>query len=388
MMNNDNRQLGIYIHIPFCVSKCIYCDFLSFPADDSTKEKYVKALCREIKAAGEKEYKLHPGSEVSTVFFGGGTPSILHSALIVEIMNAVKDNFKLREDAEVTIECNPGTVSKEKLETYRFAGINRISFGLQSPNNRELKMLGRIHTYEQFEESYIAARLAGFDNINIDLMSAIPGQNVNSYLENLRKVVALKPEHISAYSLIVEEGTPMYDLVERTKGRILPSEEEDRQMYALTKDVLKEAGYERYEISNYAKPGYECRHNISYWIRKDYLGFGLAAASLYDNMRFTNTREMDSYLDNPIENYSDCSKLSLSDAMEEYMFLGLRMMKGVSKSEFMDNFGLYFDDVYGEVLDRHIKNGLMKVTEDGDKLSLTDIGIDVSNSVMSDYILD
>ncbi len=381
MSSDIKRQKGIYIHIPFCISKCIYCDFCSAPADDETKEHYVDALCREIAVAGERAEAAGDKRKISTIFFGGGTPSILHSALLIKIMNAVRGAFCVADDAEITVECNPGTLSKSKLATYRDIGVNRLSIGLQSPNNRELKNLGRIHTYEQFEESYIEARLAGFDNINVDIMSAIPNQTVAGYEDNLRKIIALKTEHISAYSLIVEEGTPLYNMVERTHGRILPSEDEDREMYAMTKVMLADAGYSRYEISNYAKPGRECRHNISYWERADYMGFGVAAASLLGKRRFTNTFDVASYIANPIDNHSEEQLLTLNDEMEEYMFLGLRMMKGVDT----ERFGRSFDELYGEITARQIAQGLM--VRDGNRVRLTDIGIDISNTVMAEYML-
>ena len=385
MSSEITRQKGIYIHIPFCISKCIYCDFCSAPADDETKEHYVDALCREIAVAGERAEADGDKRKISTIFFGGGTPSILHSALLIKIMNAVRGAFCVADDAEITVECNPGTLSKSKLATYKDIGVNRLSIGLQSPNNRELKNLGRIHTYEQFEESYIEARLAGFDNINVDIMSAIPNQTVAGYEDNLRKVIALKTEHISAYSLIVEEGTPLYNVVERTHGRILPSEDEDREMYAMTKVMLADAGYSRYEISNYAKPGRECRHNISYWERADYLGFGVAAASLLGKRRFTNTFDVASYIANPIDNHSEEQLLTLNDEMEEYMFLGLRMMKGVDTERFGELFGKSFDELYGEITARQIAQGLM--VRDGNRVRLTDIGIDISNTVMAQYML-
>lgn len=379
------RQKGIYIHIPFCISKCIYCDFCSAPADDETKEHYVNALCREITAAGERAAADGDNRKISTIFFGGGTPSILHSALLVQIMNTVRAAFNVADDAEITVECNPGTLNRSKLATYRDIGVNRLSIGLQSPNNRELKNLGRIHTYEQFEESYIAARLAGFDNINVDIMSAIPNQTLAGYEDNLRKVIALNTEHISAYSLIVEEGTPLYKMVERTHGRILPSEDEDREMYAMTKAMLAEAGYSRYEISNYAKPGRECRHNISYWERADYLGFGAAAASLLRKRRFTNTYDVASYIAGPIDNHSEEQLLDINDEMEEYMFLGLRMMKGVDTERFGKLFGRSYDELYGDITARQIEQGLM--VRDESRVKLTDIGIDISNTVMAEFML-
>lgn len=407
MGNNLKAQKGIYIHIPFCISKCIYCDFCSAPADDGIKERYVDALCHEIAMAGA-EYENDSDMiqcdgkiEISTIFFGGGTPSILPSQLFVKIMSAVREAFNVSEYAEITVECNPGTLTNEKLITYRNMGVNRLSIGLQSPDNDELRVLGRIHTYEQFEESYFAARRAGFDNINIDIMSAIPYQTISGYEDNLRKIIKLNPEHISAYSLIVEERTPLYDMVECTDGKILPSEDEDRQMYVLTKKLLADAGYSRYEISNYAKPGYECRHNISYWRRADYLGFGVAAASLVTSRensdagdrntspvsqrRFTNTFDVSDYIQNPVKNRSEEQLLTVNDQMEEFMFLGLRMMDGISIAEFEAEFGINFEKVYGDIAKRQIEQGLIKC--EAGRIRLTDIGIDVSNTVMAEYML-
>lgn len=380
-----NRHLGIYVHIPFCVSKCIYCDFLSFAADDTTKEKYINALVCEIKEAAKKQCSLYPDTIVDTIFLGGGTPSILPAKYIVQIIRTIRENFFVSDNAEITMECNPGTLDKEKLDAYKSIGINRLSIGLQSPDNVELKNLGRIHTYEQFEESYFAARIAGFDNINIDIMSAIPFQTLEGYEKNLVKLLALKPEHISAYSLIVEENTKLYDMVNKSKNTILPTEDEEREMYYLTKKMLMQEGYYRYEISNYAKKGYECRHNCSYWERTEYLGFGLSAASLLDGVRFTNTFDMKSYLENPIENYEEHSVLTKEDAMSEYVFLGLRMMRGISKQKFEIEFGSKFDDIYIDAMRENLRKGLIAV--DGDRVYLTDIGIDVSNSVMADFII-
>lgn len=385
-MSHDLKgQKGIYIHIPFCISKCIYCDFCSAPADDDTRERYVEALCREIADAGKSAQASGDVREIFTIFFGGGTPSILAPELFVRIMNAVREAFKIADDAEITVECNPGTLTAEKLRTYRSMGVNRLSIGLQSPDNAELKALGRIHTYEQFLESYYAARRAGFENINIDLMSAIPHQTVEGYKRNLERIIELNPEHISAYSLIVEEGTPLYDMVEQSDGRILPDEDEDREMYALTKGLLSDVGYSRYEISNYAKPGYECRHNISYWERADYLGFGIAAASLLGRKRFTNTCDLKSYIANPIGNHSEEILLDVNDEMEEYMFLGLRMMKGVDTVRFTELFGKSYDEIYGSITARQVEQGL--VEHNGSQVRLTDIGIDVSNTVMAEYML-
>ena len=385
-------QKGIYVHIPFCISKCIYCDFCSAPADDKVKESYVDALCKEIAFAGKEAVKNGDNRKISTVFFGGGTPSILPPHLFAKIMSTLRSFFTIASDAEITVECNPGTLTSRKLKVYRELGVNRLSIGLQSPDNEELRALGRIHTYEQFEESYYCARTEGFDNINIDIMSAIPYQTVSGYEKNLRKIVKLNPEHISAYSLIVEEGTPLFDMVERAGSTILPSEDEDRQMYALTKKILADAGYYRYEISNYSRPGFECRHNISYWERTDYLGFGVAAASLLkksesypEDRRFTNTFDLAGYIKNSINNHSEEKLLTKNDEMEEFMFLGLRMMDGISKESFKCDFGTSFDEIYGSIAKKQLEQGLISC--EADRIKLTDMGIDVSNTVMAEYML-
>lgn len=400
-------KLGIYIHIPFCVKKCDYCDFLSAPSDEKTMERYTKALVKEIELNKElmKEYL------VDTVFIGGGTPSILEGNLIAGIMRALRSNANIVEDAEITIECNPGTVTEEKLLSYKNAGINRISFGLQSANDEELRSIGRIHTYEEFLESYYMARECGFDNINIDLMSALPGQSEQSFKETLEKVIGLNPEHISVYSLIVEDGTEMSQRVKNARAKgidILPSEEEERRMYYMTKMLLGKAGYGRYEISNYAKSGYECRHNIGYWARKDYLGFGIGAASLYKEERYNNVEDMNLYMEmlmpvgcfdenverqNHIDDNKNAilsriqenkQKLSIEEQMEEFMFLGLRMMEGVSIRKFGKTFGKKYEDVYGNVSDKLIKQGLLK--QSGECIRLTERGIDISNYVMSEFL--
>lgn len=383
------KNLEIYIHIPFCVKKCDYCDFLSAPCDLATQKKYVKALIKEIKLSRDliTEYV------VDTVFLGGGTPSILEKELLAAIMTALKDNCNIDDNAEITIECNPGTVTEDKLLTYKEAGINRISFGLQSTNDEELKSIGRIHTYEQFLNSYDLARKCGFENINIDLMSALPGQTENSYKATLEKVLELQPEHISAYSLILEDGTVLKTRVEEdlAKGNnILPSEDEERKMYYVTKSLLQEAGYNRYEISNYAKAGCECRHNAGYWKRKEYLGFGIGAASLYKETRYNNTGDINFYIEKMLSGdllsaiRDKAQVLSMEDTMEEFMFLGLRMMEGVSVKEFEKQFGVSFDNVYEKQKNKMISQGLLK--EESGRIFLTEKGIDVSNYVMSEFL--
>lgn len=400
--------LEIYIHIPFCVKKCDYCDFLSAPADLETKEKYVEALINEIKLNKNKmsEYV------VDTVFIGGGTPSLLEENQISKIMSVLRDNCNMSENPEITIECNPGTTTESKLLEYKKSGINRISFGLQSANDQELKSIGRIHNYAGFLESYNLARKCGFDNINVDLMSALPGQTLKSYEETLNKVVRLEPEHISAYSLIVEENTLMYDRVKKAqiKGiNILPDEESERKMYYLTNNILRSNGYRKYEISNYSKPGKECKHNIGYWQRKEYLGFGIGAASLYKENRYNNISDINKYIEvltnnikedsiNNVGNSSEgenqvnilnsivknLQQLTERDRMEEFMFLGLRMMEGVSMEKFEQYFGKPYMEVYGKVQKR-MEDKRFLINDNG-YVKLTEFGIDLSNYVMSEFL--
>ena len=384
-----DKSLELYVHIPFCVRKCEYCDFLSAPAGADTQQEYVRNLLLEIEQKGVRctDY------EVTTIFFGGGTPSILKAGWIADILNAIHRNFKVRKDAEITIECNPGTLTFEKLSIYKSAGINRISVGLQSASDAELRELGRIHTYEDFLKSYDLIRKKGFSNVNIDLMAALPGQTLKSYEQTLRRVLALKPEHISAYSLIIEEGTPFYEKYEadellREKGekpQMLPSEETERLMYERTKELLLAHGYERYEISNYARRGYACRHNIGYWRRENYLGFGLGSASLLENERFHNTTDLTDYLGGDYLAYEQ-EKLDKKSQMEEFMFLGLRMTDGISTECFRQTFGLTVELVYGPVLEQQIADRLLR-KEDG-RIFLTERGLDVSNYVMAQFLLD
>ncbi|MCR5836520.1 MAG: radical SAM family heme chaperone HemW [Lachnospiraceae bacterium] len=391
-MTNNTKSLEIYIHIPFCKSKCKYCDFLSVPTDDETKHEYVNALIAQIKS---KSKELH-SYNVDTLFIGGGTPSILKADYIEEIMTTVRQHYNIFDNAEITIECNPGTVTKEKLSAYRRCGINRISFGLQSTDNKELKFLGRIHTYEEFLQSYNMARECGFDNINIDLMSALPFQTVESYKESVLKVVKLDPEHISAYSLIIEESTPISEWIEnetREGHEVLPNEDDERTMYYLTKEILEQNGYHQYEISNFAKEGMECKHNIGYWKRKDYIGFGIGAASLVDNNRFGVVSEMDKYIDilkrykdeELEEIYENRETLTGEEQMEEFMFLGLRMIEGVSRNSFKKIFNRDLDKVYGEIINKLVLGNLME--SGGDTLRLTPRGIDISNRVLSEFLL-
>ncbi len=383
------KSLSIYIHIPFCVKKCNYCDFLSAPADSRVQEDYLHALLAEIRhaAAGFTEY------EVKTVFIGGGTPTAIAPEAIGKLLALLKASFFIAEDAEISMEANPGTVTESSLRLYRKAGINRLSIGLQSAEDRELALLGRIHTYGDFEKTYRLACEAGFSNINVDLMAALPGQKAADYEKTLKKILQLspRPAHISAYSLIIEEGTPFFALYGAEKEAMahsgeaqahLPSEEEERQMYELTEGYLQEAGYHRYEISNYSQPGYECRHNKVYWQRGNYAGFGLGAASMVENVRFQNTADLQTYLTQE-EKVSERRCLSVKEQMEEFMFLGLRLIQGVAKTEFEKCFGISMEEVYGKVIRENVRNGLLS---DGERIFLTKRGLDVSNYVMAQFL--
>ena len=410
-MIRKNNLFGLYIHIPFCVQKCRYCDFLSFPAGEDEKADYVTLLCEEL----EKRSTCFSDHSIATVYVGGGTPSCLSAEQMNRIFEKVKACYRLQEEAEVTVEVNPGTVAGEKLLAYRNMGINRLSIGLQSTHDSLLKTLGRIHTLEDFLHTYHGARKAGFDNISVDLMSALPGQNKEMLQNTLEQVIALQPEHISCYSLIVEEGTPFYRMRDQM---CFPDEEEDREMYEMTGRMLTEAGYRRYEISNYAKEGKTSVHNSSYWKRVPYLGVGLGASSFIEEHRFSNPSSMPEYRQmvaaglgtSVVQDSEDASRkscggdvcgiekpqiwkmadsdtvtaLSKEDRMEEFMFLGLRMMEGVSEAEFMDCFGESVDRVYGDVLSELVRDKLL-VREDG-RIFLTGYGIDVSNYVFEKFL--
>lgn len=381
-MMNKTYEKGIYIHIPFCVHKCIYCDFLSAPADDDVKYAYTKALINEIRNTADRQVK----DKITSIFFGGGTPSVLPDCCIADILMAVRDCFDISDDAEITMECNPGTVNESRLSEYRAAGVNRLSFGLQSADNNELKMLGRIHTFEQFVESFRLARNAGFNNINVDLMSAIPGQTEATLENTFDKVMALQPEHISVYSLILEDGTYLADNIDKFPP--VPDEDEDRRMYHMTKERLHSAGYERYEISNYSRPGYKCRHNLLYWNRGAYYGFGCSAAGFIGNERYSDIRDVKKYieLNGDIEKlHENIEILTKEDAMEEFMFLGLRKMAGVDVMDFQRRFGVPIENVYAKEIEHNIDKGLL--IRQGDMLKLTEYGIDICNTVMSDFIL-
>lgn len=397
---NTCKTLGIYIHIPFCVRKCLYCDFLSAPAGREEMERYVTALTREIR----EESVNYADDIVKSVFLGGGTPSLLSAESIVRILNTVYDCFNLDEMCEISLEVNPGTVTPDKLLSWQKSGVNRLSIGLQSTVDSELKALGRIHTSKDFFDTYEFVIKTGFNNVNIDLMSAIPGQTLETYLDTLKRVTSLQPmpTHISSYSLMIEEGTPFYE-----NPPVLPDEDCEREMYKITGDFLTNLGYHQYEISNYALPGYECTHNKRYWERENYVGFGIGAASMVDNERFQNTNNIMRYC-NYYLHKEECTPkkeepstknegvkearqtLSRQEQMAEFMFLGLRMIKGVSCSKFSHIFGATIDQVYPGTVEDFCQKGLLERTKDpetGDtRIALTRRGIDVSNIVMAQFL--
>ncbi len=389
-MKAEKNILGIYVHIPFCVQKCKYCDFLSFSCDTKTMEVYADALCREAESLSEKYPPLRErGSTVqdyvvSTIYFGGGTPSLFPPALLSRILCKLKGIFVIDPKAEITLEANPGTLTKKKLAAYYAMGINRLSIGLQSAEEEELKLLGRIHTWETFRENYEAAREAGFSNINIDLMTALPGQTKEKLARTLEKVLPLKPEHISAYSLILEEGTPFYE----TYGgdcTALPDEDTERALYYFMRDLLVKNGYFHYEISNFARPGYESRHNSAYWKRQNYIGLGLGASSLFHQVRYRNEGVLSNYIGNPWKIGEQLS-IKKTEQMEEFLFLGLRLLRGVSAAEFYETFSVSLFGRYGDTIEKLLKEDLL--CRKNERFALTDRGIDYGNYVFSTFLFE
>lgn len=375
--------MELYIHIPFCIQKCGYCDFMSAPATKQVQNAYMEALLGEIRSADVTD------NIITSVFIGGGTPSAVDSAWIPRLMDTVRRKFTLAGDAEISMEVNPGTVTRESLELYRKAGVNRLSIGCQSADDGELARIGRIHSFSQFLDTYRWAREAGFANINVDLMSALPGQSMEDWERTLEKILALDPipEHISAYSLIVEEGTAFHEQY-KAGQLVLPDEDTEREMYWKTAEILQNSGYEHYEISNYARNGYICRHNCGYWQRANYLGFGIGAASLYQNIRFRNTDSLAEYLEalahGSMPGRLDIQQLSVEDQMAETFILGLRMMEGVDLQEFKETYGKTAEEVYGNVIRESIEEGLLERRKS--RLVLTKRGIDISNYIMAKFI--
>lgn len=427
--------MELYVHIPFCVKKCKYCDFLSFAADENTKKRYVEALCNEIIYCAnvlpkilidQKKILMEQNDvwesqneektakpckmgkvEVDTIYFGGGTPTALPVDDLVQILQKIKEEFVVNDDAEITFECNPATIDKKGLQKLQKNGVNRLSIGLQSSFDDELKLLGRIHNFDDFLEIFYAAREVGFKNLNVDLISALPGQTTEKYKISLQRLIKLQPEHISSYSLILEEGTPFYELYNE-RLEMLPDEETDREMYHLTKTMLQENGYDRYEISNYAKPGFESKHNSGYWKRIPYLGLGLGASSLINNTRYRKKSDLASYLQIfglqektcrmaknekneifPQNLIEECETLDVVDQMGEFMYLGLRMSNGVNSEDFFKEFNQELRKVYGEVIDKLERDGLLIVKEEGkgERFFLSEFGMDVSNFVFEKFLV-
>lgn len=377
---------GLYLHIPFCVQKCAYCDFVSF-ADPEPLQAYLSALIKEIGLTARR----FPAAAYDTVFIGGGTPSIVSAQDMAGLLAALRSAFAIAPGAECTIECNPGTVDAQKLQAYLKGGVNRLSLGLQSAEDGLLRAIGRIHDFAQFEESYRLAREAGLQNINVDLMYGLPGQSLGQYLSTIRTVAALGPEHISAYSLILEEGTPLYTHV-KAGETTLPDEDEVCDMQDAGRALLAELGYERYEISNYAKPGFACRHNINYWQNGPYLGLGLAAHSAKEIdgwRRWSNHAEMSAYLaalerdELPI---CEQRRIPHTEEMFECVMLGLRMLKGVERSAFSARFGLDVCTAYPEAVEALFALGWADATPDA--LRLTEAGLDMENSALLYFLKD
>lgn len=376
------KDLGVYIHMPFCMSKCKYCDFVSSNKINDMTDQYIEALKAEIKMYSDKlsDYT------VQTIFIGGGTPSILDAVKLESVVDELYDNFNVSENVEFTMESNPGTLTESKLKKYTDIGINRLSIGLQSFNNEILKTIGRIHTAEDFIQSYNMARSAGFKNINIDLIYSLPGQSVQDWENTLREVIKLKPDHISAYALKVEEGTPFEKMLDENKLD-LPSDDEDREMYDIAIRLLSEQGIEQYEISNFAKRGYECRHNLIYWNNEEYLGLGVSAHSYIDSNRYANTIDVHEYIElmaeekSPVKSEEPKDK---KDEMIETIFLSLRLNRGLNLRKFKERFNISIFDIYGDEIDKLADQGLLSV--DKESIKLTRYGMDVSNQVFVEFL--
>lgn len=377
------EELGIYIHIPFCKQKCFYCDFCSFANKNEMQGKYVETVINEIKNITHKEKYT-----VTTIYLGGGTPSILNPDYIKSILQEIKSSFEILDDAEITIEINPGTVNEEKLKKYKEYGINRLSIGLQSANDKILKKIGRIHDYKQFEETFFYARKCGFKNINVDLMIGLPTQAVEDVKQTLEKIIQKNPEHMSVYSLIIEEGTIIEKLINENKLQ-LPDEETERIMYWTVVNELKENGYNQYEISNFSKKTYESKHNTNCWKQKQYIGLGTSAHSYLNKKRYSNTNNIEEYIKNIQENNISKNitiheEQTEESTMNEYMLLGLRMIQGININEFKQKFKIDPTIKYKEILEKLQKENLIQITKTS--IKLTKQGIDFGNIVWEEFI--
>lgn len=378
------KELGIYVHIPFCVQKCDYCDFKSYAGKIMLAPQYIQALKKEIEEKA-KELQQKQQVKVKTIYVGGGTPTYLKAEQIVEVLNCIKEQFNMNieeDKPEITIEANPGSITKEKLESYKKIGINRISIGLQSTDNELLERIGRIHRYNRFLQAYELTKQSGFDNINIDLMLGLPGQTIEIVEDSINKVLELEPEHISIYSLILEEGTKMYQAYKRNKLKDLPTDAEERQMYWLVKQKLEEMGYQHYEISNFAKEGYQSKHNLDCWNQKEYIGFGVAAHSYLNQVRYSNVEGIEEYIaGNKITIHEEQTK---DMQMKEYIILGLRKLEGISIKEFKNKFVENPIYVFKKELDQLVKENLLEI--EGDAIKLTKKGIDLANLVWEEFV--
>ena len=373
------RDISLYIHIPFCKQKCLYCDFPSYSGKEQFMGEYIDALNKEILKKAQK-YR------INSIFIGGGTPSYLNDSSLQNLLVTL-NKLNLKENIEFTVECNPGTLNKENLNIMKRHNVNRISMGLQSTKNSVLKEIGRIHSYEEFRNNYFLARECGFDNINVDLMFGLPNQTLEDWKESLEEVAKLELVHISAYSLIIEEGTHFYNLYEKDKLN-LPDEDIERLMYLATKEILSKYGYHQYEISNFAKINKECFHNKVYWKCNEYLGLGVSASSFVDKKRIKNIDDIQDYIEkiNKDENVIEEIHVNdINDDMEEFVFMGLRMIEGVKINEFKERFNKDIYEVYGEVIEKNIKRELLICS--WEKLFLSPKGMEISNYVMSDFIL-
>ena len=380
------NKLGIYIHIPFCKQKCYYCDFVSFSKNEDKIEKYIEALKKEIKEESKKIDK--EKYIIDTIYIGGGTPSYIDEIYISKIVYEIRENYNIEKEIEITIEVNPGTVNEEKLKEYKKNGINRLSIGLQSTNNELLKQIGRIHTYEEFLNTYNLARKVGFKNINVDLMLGLPNQTLTNIQDSLEKVINLKPEHISFYSLIIEENTQIEKMIKQGKLK-LPDEEIERNMYWKAKNILEENNYIHYEISNFAKEGYESKHNLNCWNQKEYLGFGVAAHSYFENKRYCNTNSIEEYCKNIEENNINknrdiCEIQKEEEMKKEYMLLGLRKIEGIDVQEFKNKFVENPIYTFHNELEKLVKEELIEI--DLNQIKLTSKGLDFANLVWKEFI--
>lgn len=379
------EELGIYIHIPFCKKKCSYCDFKSFEnINEDIKKEYIEALIKEIQLT-----KNNSNYIVSTIYIGGGTPSFIDEKYIKEILQAIYKKWEIKPEVEITIEINPGTINKSKLEAYRMMGINRLSIGLQSTNDYLLKKIGRIHNYQDFLDTYILARKTGFENINIDLMLALPEQTLENLMQSVRKIINLNPEHISIYSLILEENTELFSKVQKGEEALVKDELE-REMYWKSKEAFEEAGYIHYEISNYSKKGYESKHNKNCWSQKEYLGFGIAAHSYLEEKRFCNIDNLNKYIENIKKGNLEENRIieeknrTKENIAKEYMMLGLRKIEGVSISEFQRKFELNPLFYFRFEISKLQKLDLIEV--DLDNIRLTKRGLDLANIVFEEFV--